>query len=191
MLDTAPTTGAIETDDATKHRFRDRTKAFNAKDAIFCRLFPDLVSGQLFYDPSPSTATAPTAVESVDRVPAPVGAIEDATGRRATGEACTQRAAGALQGMEHAPREHARSPPSNEMAACDVSAKGMRVVDREWDGSGGATATQKELGKNAAKNKKKREKERQRKQAAAASEGGGSSEGGGGSEGSSAITDAV
>lgn len=63
MLENTSTTGAIQTTDAEKHRLRDVSVAFNARDKTFCELFPELVDGKLFTDPTqpaaPPTSEAP------------------------------------------------------------------------------------------------------------------------------------
>lgn len=61
MLEETPTTGSVVTTIAEKHRLRDASVAWNAQDATFCQLWPELVDGQPFYaEPAHATANEPT-----------------------------------------------------------------------------------------------------------------------------------
>jgi ubiquitin-conjugating enzyme E2 J2 len=69
MLEDSPSTGCIQTSVAERQRLRGKTAAFNANDPIFCKLFPELVGGALFTDPTsggsagdPTSASAPAPV---------------------------------------------------------------------------------------------------------------------------------
>lgn len=98
MLETAATTGSIETTLAEKHRLRDASVAWNAKDPVFCTLFPELVDGTLFTQPpkatdedvsdtcSSSAAVQPATGLSAS-VTASAAAISAAAGGDATAEA--------------------------------------------------------------------------------------------------------
>ena len=44
MLDTAPTSGSIETTTLQKRRYAHQSLEYNARDTVFCQLFPDLVA---------------------------------------------------------------------------------------------------------------------------------------------------
>ena len=61
MLEDTQTTGSIQTTLAEKHRLRDASVAWNAKDPIFRELWPELVNGVAF-TPKP-TAPPPAADE--------------------------------------------------------------------------------------------------------------------------------
>lgn len=98
MVTSENTTGAVVTSDAEKRRLRDASVAFNAKDPVFCELFPDLVDGKPFtlsphVTPSPSQPqrddptsqpTPPTRSEKPDTAaheePPPAAAEEAAPG---------------------------------------------------------------------------------------------------------------
>mmetsp|Transcript_51984 Transcript_51984/g.119591 ORF Transcript_51984/g.119591 Transcript_51984/m.119591 type:complete len:256 (-) Transcript_51984:146-913(-) len=60
MLEDSPTTGAVVTSLATKHRLRDESAAFNDKGEVFRKLFPELVGGVLFTDTAPPANTEST-----------------------------------------------------------------------------------------------------------------------------------
>ena len=65
MLESAPTTGSVETTLAEKLRLRDASVAWNAKDPVFCSLFPELVDGK------PFTTSAPPPPPPPQHPPAP------------------------------------------------------------------------------------------------------------------------
>ena len=65
MLEDSPTTGSVVTTLAEKHRLRDASAAFNAKDPVFAALFPELLDGAPFEVPKPpATADARDSTES-------------------------------------------------------------------------------------------------------------------------------
>ena len=90
MLETAPTNGSVESTTAEKHRLRDASVEFNAKDTTFRTLFPDLVDGKLFTDPAappaapPAPPTAAPPAEPATAVPDDEAeAVEPGSGKNA------------------------------------------------------------------------------------------------------------
>mmetsp|Transcript_29984 Transcript_29984/g.63225 ORF Transcript_29984/g.63225 Transcript_29984/m.63225 type:complete len:292 (+) Transcript_29984:201-1076(+) len=84
MLESTPTTGAIETTVATKHRLRDESAAFNDKNEVFRKLFPDLVGGRTFTDPAefmhaPQSEATPGAATAAATTTAPASAATSAS----------------------------------------------------------------------------------------------------------------
>ena len=165
MLETAPTTGSVETTLAEKTRLRDKSVAWNAGDKVFCALFPELVDGTLFTLPQP--AAAPAAEEQ------PAASASSAANTAGASAAAAMPSDAALAAL--AALAAAEGPPEED--AADETADD--AAEEAEPGSG----------KNAAKNKKKREKAAAKKRAdagaSASAEGadGGSSAGGGGGDG--------
>ena len=86
MLESSPTTGSVETTHAEKRRLCAASTAFNAADPIFCRLFPELISGAPFTHPTSaaeaeaeptSSADEPTAAPPGEGVGSAGGASRD------------------------------------------------------------------------------------------------------------------
>ena len=93
MLESAPTTGSVETTLAEKLRLRDASVAWNAKDPVFCSLFPELVDGKPFTTSAPPPpppqhppAPAPPPVEA-DAAPPALAATAAAGGNDGEEEA--------------------------------------------------------------------------------------------------------
>ena len=73
FIETSPTTGAVETTLQQKRQYRADSAAWNAKDPTFCKLFPELVDGQPFEDPTRALAPPPAAPAAAP-APAPAPA---------------------------------------------------------------------------------------------------------------------
>jgi len=115
MVETAPTTGAIETTLATKHKLRAESVAFNARNEVFCRVFPDLIDGTLFTAvgaaaaaPAPEQPTAPAA--EIERTGVGVGG-------EAEGAAAEDSAQQGGEGPAGAGKNAAKNKKKREKAA--------------------------------------------------------------------------
>jgi ubiquitin-conjugating enzyme E2 J2 len=81
--------GSIQTTTAEKHRLRDASVAFNAKDAVFCQLFPELVEGAPFYEEASAPDSSLGDKElGVEAAAAGIAALPVALGCAETEEGC-------------------------------------------------------------------------------------------------------
>jgi len=102
MLETAPTTGSVDTDLPTKLRYRDAAAAFNDRDPVFCKLFPQCKGGALFTDVAAGT---------------PGGGEEDeATGTTAASESSGRAAPSPGEPTGRRPLP----PPTEALARCGL-----------------------------------------------------------------------
>jgi len=136
-------------------------QAFNDKDPIFVRLFPELVSGQLFTDPSPQTEPEEAT-----------GATEEDKGSPAVGPPAPPSVSGQMARCAIvAPAPGAPVSPAPGAGLAPVAGARDWLAAAEADGSGGAEnetggpvpGVEESSGKNAARNRKKRDKEREKR----------------------------
>jgi len=84
MLEDAPTTGSIQTTLAEKHRLRDASVAWNAKDPVFRELWPELIGGEPFTKPRAAPPVAPEEEEDAPAAALTAGSVDAATATTST-----------------------------------------------------------------------------------------------------------
>jgi len=186
MLETAPTTGSVDTDLPTKLRYRDAAAAFNDRDPVFCKLFPQCKGGALFTDVAaaqPHTrggaavSGVPLHSPSCEQGTPGGGEEDEATGTTAASESSGRAAPspGEPTGRRTLP------PPTEALARCGLGGGSSGSGSGGGGGGGGldgfgfgmcgdssadATGSAMEAvppGKNASRNARKRAKERERR----------------------------
>ena len=116
MLESSPTTGSVETTVAEKHRLRDKSVAFNAKDAVFCALFPELVDGTPFTDPLQKPASVSDAAQA-PATAAAAAASQPTAAPAATAEMAADEEAGDLEDGGEAEAGSGKNAAKNKCVA--------------------------------------------------------------------------
>ena len=134
MVTNDPTTGAIVTSDAEKRRLRDASVAFNAKDQMFCQLFPDLVDGKPFTLPQEAQPEQPDEQQQQQQqqqkeqaqaaAASATATTESTTGGGADDDDGTPEAAAAGEGKNAAKNRKKKEKERAKKAAAAAAAAG-------------------------------------------------------------------